>query len=142
MDKFVKKLRRVFSATEKGRGEHGLFVLVDKPSTQSDVLDIISLHGLNGHYKNTWSTQLPSGQSYSWLENDLAKAIPNARILSYGYDSKIFSKSVADISEFATLLLEQILARRSTPTERKRPLLFLCHSLGGIIFKKVLTGKL
>ncbi|KAI1322949.1 hypothetical protein F5Y16DRAFT_403920 [Xylariaceae sp. FL0255] len=58
--------------------------------------------------------------------------------MSYGYDSSVFSKSIATIGIFADQLLEELLAKRSSPAERERPIMFLCHSLGGIVFKKAL----
>lgn len=120
--------------------KHGLFILVDKPQDQVDGVDFVALHGLNGHYRRTWSGPvLGSDEPYNWLEKDLPRAIPNARVMSYGYDSAVFSQSVADIGDFADQLLEQLLVIRSSQGERDRPLLFLCHSLGGIVFKKVLV---
>ncbi|KAI1405921.1 hypothetical protein F4819DRAFT_320439 [Hypoxylon fuscum] len=125
--------------SEHNEGKHGLFVLVNKPRDQVGGIDIVALHGLNGHYKKTWSAPLAeSPQHYNWLEDALPKEIPTARIMSFGYDSAVFSKSVADISDFAEQLLEELLVKRYNPEERKRPLLFLCHSLGGIVFKKAL----
>jgi len=117
---------------------HGMFTLVDQPRDAPDVVDIIALHGLNGHYYYTWSGKYEqTGQPYNWLEKDLSAQHPNARVLSYGYDSAIFSKSIADITTFADQLLEALLTARSSSPEGKRPLIFICHSLGGIVFKKV-----
>ncbi|XXH00550.1 hypothetical protein Hte_006898 [Hypoxylon texense] len=121
------------------REKHGLFVLVEKPSELEGGIDIVAIHGLNGHYIETWSAQVPgSDQRYNWLEAALPDAIPNARIMSFGYDSAVFSQSVADINDYAQQLLVGLLVKRHTAAERARPILFLCHSLGGIVFKKAL----
>ncbi|KAI1660262.1 hypothetical protein F4813DRAFT_401203 [Daldinia decipiens] len=157
MSKPFRKVHRVFSRISRSEPEsplkesisdsspgcnakYGLFVFVDKPSEQVDGIDIVAVHGLNGHYIKTWSTELPdSGQHYNWLQAALTQAIPTARIMSFGYDSAVFSKSVADIGDFADQLLQGLLAKRCNPGEQTRPLLFLCHSLGGIVFKKALV---
>lgn len=134
--------------TETGRedeGRLGMFILASQPKDETKAVDIVALHGLNGHYYNTWSapeSQLTKGNKappvmHNWLEKDLADALPNARIMSYGYDSAVFSKSVADVGTFADQLLEELIAVRGSVAERERPLLFVCHSLGGIVFKKV-----
>jgi len=125
-------------AARFGSSKHGMFVLVDQSRDRSNVVDIVALHGLNGHYYDTWSGKRQnSNLKYNWLESELRIQIPNARIMSYGYDSAIFSKSIADVTTFADQLLEALMGFRSSSTERNRPLVFICHSLGGIVFKKV-----
>lgn len=58
--------------------------------------------------------------------------------MSYGYDSTTaFSKSVTDIEDQATMLLNALALERQSSPENKRPLIFIAHSLGGIIVKKV-----
>ncbi|KAK6948351.1 hypothetical protein Daesc_010117 [Daldinia eschscholtzii] len=56
--------------------------------------------------------------------------------MSFGYDSAVFNKSAADIDKFADQSLRELLGKRCEPGEQARPLLFLCYSLGGIVFKK------
>jgi hypothetical protein len=116
----------------------GLFILHDQPSDEPGVVDIIAIHGLNRHYDKTWSTESAEGDRVNWLKDFLPQRIPYARILSYGYNFTVqFSKSAAGVNTFAEQLLEDILSVRLYPMERMRPILFICHSLGGIVFKKV-----
>lgn len=72
-----------------------------------------------------------------WLRDFVPTSIPEARILTYGYNSGVaFSSSASDITDYARDLLERIRARRKRST-RERLIIFVCHSLGGIVFKKV-----
>lgn len=126
--------------TEEGcnQVQLGMFILEDKPSQQTKIVDIVAIHGLNGHYQNTWTTTTASGERINWLKDLLPKQIPSARIMSYGYNSAVqFSKSVADIGTFAEQLLNDLISWRNSPAEKLRPIIFICHSLGGIVFKQV-----
>ncbi|KAI1482662.1 hypothetical protein F4774DRAFT_370522 [Daldinia eschscholtzii] len=126
-------------SSSKCDAKHGLFILVDKPPEQDEGIDIVAIHGLNGHYRKTWAAETPNpGRRYNWLQEALPQAIPSARIMSFGYDSAVFNKSAAEIDEFADQFLRGLLGKRCEPGEQARPLLFLCYSLGGIVFKKAI----
>lgn len=76
-----------------------------------------------------------------WLRDFLPEDLPNARILTYGYDTKLVgSLSNARISEYAKQFLESIEdARDSAPD---RPIIFIGHSLGGLLIKEVRMSNL
>lgn len=78
--------------------------------------------------------------------------------MTFGYDSKIFSKSVSEIPNFAAKLLGELRTHRASNAEqvnhlfffqeileqvtdrfsiKRRPIIFICHSLGGIVCKQV-----
>lgn len=119
----------------------GLKVLVDQPADRKDSVDIIALHGLNGDRDHTW-TDRETGLNWLSHENCLPKDVPHARILTFGYNSKTyFSRAKSDIQDFASELLAAIDTQRLSDTERRRPLLFLCHSLGGLVFKQVYRSR-
>jgi hypothetical protein len=50
---------------------------------------IVAIHGLNGHRKETWTAE----NKVNWLldANMLPASIPNARIMSWGYDANTHS---------------------------------------------------
>jgi hypothetical protein len=47
------------------------------------------VHGLNGHCEKTWT----AGNGVNWLRDLLPHDLPNARILSWGYDANTHSSS-------------------------------------------------
>lgn len=73
-----------------------------------------------------------------WLRDFLPSQLPRARIMSYGYNSNTaFSDSVSDIEDAAKILLARLDGVRQHAEEKARPIIFISHSLGGIIVKKV-----
>jgi triacylglycerol esterase/lipase EstA (alpha/beta hydrolase family) len=104
-------------------------------------LSIVAVHGLKGKAFKTWT----EGDKL-WLADFLPLEIPQARILSYGYNAGIaFTGSASGIDDYARQLLERLLAKRRHVTDpendgtTKRPLLFICHSLGGVVVKRALV---
>lgn len=100
-------------------------------------IDVVAVHGLMGNPFTTW-TKGKDPNGIPWIADLLPSELPHSRVFSYGYDSNfVRSSSVAGIPEFAMNLLAWLKLKRSTEREKQRPLLFICHSLGGIITKKV-----
>jgi hypothetical protein len=94
---------------------------------------IVAVHGLGGGWDTTWTDE----NGKLWLRDFLPLDLPRARIMSYGYNAHTgFSKAVTDISDVAISLLDRLDYERPSP-QHKRPVIFISHSLGGIIVKKV-----
>ncbi|KAL7964407.1 hypothetical protein HDV63DRAFT_415383 [Trichoderma sp. SZMC 28014] len=108
------------------------------PLSNSDNVhvDIIAVTGLAGHAFGSWkSKNLP----HMWLRDFLPQTVANARILTYGYDTKIYgSQSEESILELAKALLESIKTTRRKNI-RNRPIIFIAHSLGGLVVKEALV---
>ncbi|PTD11357.1 hypothetical protein FCULG_00002804 [Fusarium culmorum] len=51
--------------------------------------DIVVVHGLNGHRDKTWT----AANGVHWLRDPLRIDIPEARILSWGYDANTHAAS-------------------------------------------------
>lgn len=106
-------------------------------------IDIVAVHGLGGHWKETW-TNTSENRERLWLRDFLPSQLKKeanlrARVMSYGYNSEVaFSKSVSDIEDHAGALLHALDMERMSPAQKERPIIFLAHSLGGIIVKKAL----
>lgn len=142
------------------------------------VADVVFIHGLGGHPRNTWtyngdqksskgegSQNTPKKSSFRsvfgkskktkgnnepideptavspdcfWPEDLLARDFPNIRILTYGYDSNVthYLKGAANqmtITQHARTLLQKLVDERVD--QPNRPLIFVAHSLGGLLVK-------
>jgi len=97
--------------------------------------DIIAIHGINGHAHYTWMVDGNDGPL--WLRDFLPHEIPGARVYSFGYDFRVlFSKANWDLTSISRSFLTQLVAARHGRL-RHRPLVFLCHSMGGLVLKQV-----
>jgi hypothetical protein len=84
------------------------------------VLSIVAVHGLGGHALSTWTHE---SAKTLWLRDFLPKDIPNARIMTYGYDSKVWnSRSVVGIMENAEGFLMDLQWSRASAEVRLRPI--------------------
>lgn len=111
----------------------GLFELTN-PSDAD--IDVIAIHGLEGDPFETWI----EGESL-WLKKFLAQDLPKARIMTFGYDARVLGGSSKNsIRTTAETLLILLIAKRNGSFGNclHRPIFFICHSLGGIVFKQAL----
>ncbi|KFZ13482.1 hypothetical protein V501_03683 [Pseudogymnoascus sp. VKM F-4519 (FW-2642)] len=102
------------------------------------IVDIVALHGLNGHREKTWT----AANDVLWLRDLLPTDLPNARIFSWGYNADVFGGTHGIDQQHIydhgrTLISDLCLKRRLTKTQR-RPIIFIAHSLGGIVVKSAL----
>ncbi|KAK2777653.1 hypothetical protein FQN52_003019 [Onygenales sp. PD_12] len=150
----------------------GITVLYE-PQGEEPNLDIVFVHGLFGHPKNTWTCntfkdgdqirsvdpdndddaeQPPrkkprTGQRVSnevfWPRDLLPTAMPRSRILTWGYDAsadRLFaSTSHASVFQHTETLLFDLATLRRAQNEKTRPIIFVAHSLGGIVVKDALS---
>jgi len=103
-------------------------------------VDVVAVHGLGGDSYSTWTTD-----STLWLR-DLLPSSPlfqDARIMTFGYDAKAFlhpfeKSTTARTFTFAEALLSDLADKRVSAAARRRPIIFLGHSLGGLVIKSAL----
>ncbi|PGH18031.1 hypothetical protein AJ79_00657 [Helicocarpus griseus UAMH5409] len=104
-------------------------------------VDIVFVHGLNGTSYNTWATKKPE---VFWPGDLLPQTLQGlgVRILTYGYDANVTSfasgTSKDRLHNHAEHLAGQLYANRSLQHALERPIIFVCHSLGGIVVKRTL----
>ena len=82
-------------------------------------------------------------QNVFWPRDLLPRAFPQARIVTWGYDVQIESflaaASQASIYHHAENLLSDLVMLRKSDTPKLKPLIFIAHSLGGIVVKDALS---
>ncbi|KAF8857571.1 hypothetical protein BDZ45DRAFT_744234 [Acephala macrosclerotiorum] len=99
-------------------------------------LDIIAVHGLNGDPLRTWTE--PKSQKL-WLRDFLPIDLPGSRVMSFGYNATpAFENTTAGIIEHARTLLSALIEIREVDNDDNRPLVFIGHSLGGLVIKQAL----
>ncbi|VUC34820.1 unnamed protein product [Clonostachys rosea] len=105
--------------------------------TKDATVDIIAVHGLGSHAIGGFRSK---DSSLIWLRDFLPEDIPNTRILVYGYDSAITDKdNKISITGLAKGFLESCKAFREATETTRRPIIFIGHSLGGLLIKEALT---
>ncbi|KAK6614958.1 hypothetical protein H4I95_00110 [Botrytis cinerea] len=103
-------------------------------------IDIVALHGIKGDAFRTWTEKNEDGVKNMWLRDQLPNELPGARVFSFGYDANVlFSRGTGTIEDFATNLLEDLVRERKDDSNQKRRIIFICHSMGGIVLKKALV---
>ncbi|KAI3342290.1 ankyrin [Ustulina deusta] len=114
----------------------GLITLWDSESIVA-CLDVVVIHGFFGTQRVPWEN--PGSGSSVWLADKRPRSF--RRVMSFGYDASVLLSGINTqkcIRRLATRLLDSLMnARRES--NKKRPMLFLAHDLGGIIVKDALT---
>lgn len=74
-----------------------------------------------------------------WVRDALPRYLPNVRAILYGYDTTLVdSRSFQSIGEISGTLRDRLIPMAYS-TAHSRPIIFLAHSLGGIVLKKTLV---
>ncbi|KAF8246653.1 hypothetical protein K440DRAFT_683829 [Wilcoxina mikolae CBS 423.85] len=78
-----------------------------------------------------------------WLKDFLPHDIKNVRIMSYGYNSNLVGDTVDDrFLDYRTHLIQMLMNARRSAEEELRPIIFIGHSMGGIlILQSLLKSK-
>ncbi|KAI9678426.1 MAG: hypothetical protein M1829_002024 [Trizodia sp. TS-e1964] len=102
-------------------------------------VDVVFVHGLGGNPYDTWTYKNPE---VFWPADLLPSVVKNARILTYGYDADVYTfmggATKDRIHNHAETMLSRLAANRSVKQALTRPLIFVCHSLGGLVVKRAL----
>ncbi|KAL8929515.1 MAG: hypothetical protein Q9208_001184 [Pyrenodesmia sp. 3 TL-2023] len=113
---------------------------VFRPTDSADV-DIVFVHGINGDPHRTWT----SDEGHVFWPADLLPAVmenDKARVLVYGYDVDLTPTaqglSKDKIYNHAEQLVAVLSASRRKAGATERPIIFVAHSVGGIIIKRAM----
>lgn len=106
------------------------------------VADIVFVHGLDGHHKSTWHPKgKPTDYFPRWLGEDLTeKGKPPVGVWSFDYPAAKLKAAghTMPIPSRAKNLLGQL---DDSEIGADRPLIFVTHSLGGLVVKKALDDS-
>ena len=80
----------------------------------------------------TWATS-----TVCWPKDLLAKDLPAARIMTFEYDTLKLNEPPPQIRDLAKILLDSLTINRRLNRAGSRPLIFVAHSLGGLLVKRV-----
>lgn len=125
--------------------DHGFFGVTTlyTPFPEDHKVDVIAISGLGGHAFGSFKEK---GGDYMWLRDSLPydltlqdTDIPMVRTMIYGYESKVSqSKNMQNLEDLATAFHTSLLALASNST--MQPIIFVAHSLGGLIIKQTLIS--
>jgi len=106
----------------------GTTVLFSPPAGKHHI-DVLAVHGLGGH---AFGSFIYKEDGHMWLVDSLPHDMPTARVMIYGYPSKLQdSISFANFSDLAGDL--QIAVSRLLRSENKKQLVLIGHSFGGLL---------
>ncbi|GAB1310906.1 Inversin [Madurella fahalii] len=122
----------LFKRSSSARSTATSSILASSPAPVTDNANSESQVGPEG----------PQREVY-WPQDLAPKTAPNSRIFTYGYDTNVrhwFGGAVSrkSVYDHAWDFLCSLEALRRDPKERRRPVLFIAHSLGGIVVKEAL----
>ena len=99
---------------------------------------VCAIHGLNGNAFDTWMAE----NGTMWLRDFLPKDPPfdRSRIMTFGYTSMLVdSRKLNDrFQDYADQLIREIIRARAPNS--KRPVIFICHSMGGLVARLAMAG--
>ncbi|OBR16008.1 LipA and NB-ARC domain-containing protein [Colletotrichum higginsianum IMI 349063] len=109
------------------------------------IVDVVLVHGLNGDPQRTWSSL--DGKGVFWPADLLPQSLGKIRanILVYGYNADVYTtsksrKSASNnfISQHAQTLVTNLTLYRKSERTSRNPIIFVAHSLGGLLVKRAL----
>jgi len=116
--------------------------LTEVYTSENPAADVIFVHGLNGDPERTWTSQKTHA---FWPRDLLPKELDGrARILVYGYDADVVAWGGSGgvgkdmIHNHAERLVATLVANRRRQHAEERPIVFVAHSLGGLVVKRAL----
>lgn len=103
---------------------------------------MVFVHGFTGHPERTWT--LSGGRATAstyWPREKIPQSLPKARIWTFGYDTKLNhpfrSENQNTVYGEGKELVASLNDVRSE-SKSQQPIIFVAHSLGGIIVKQAL----
>ncbi|KAI9769491.1 MAG: hypothetical protein M1840_003968 [Geoglossum simile] len=100
------------------------------------VADVVAVTGLAGHAFGSWRSR---ETHQMWLMDFLPNYVENIRIMSYGYDSSLVGdcESESGLFDYRRTFIQQL--ENSRGSDESRPIIFIAHSMGGILVLQALV---
>ncbi|KAF9640140.1 hypothetical protein BFW01_g11946 [Lasiodiplodia theobromae] len=115
---------------------HGLTPLHCKDD-QDCTVDLIAVSGLGGHAFGSFKER---DGPFMWLRDALPWEFPEFRIFIYGYDTQLQdSSSFQNLTDLGKELRMSIQETRVTGSNNHNHIIFLGHSLGGLVIKEAVV---
>ena len=103
------------------------------------IVDIVFVHGLGGNAYTTW---LHMGTNIHWPSALLRKKVPDARIITFGYDADVVNwwheASTNRVTNHAECMIGELVRLREETKTEDREIVFVAHSLGGLVTEAVI----
>jgi protein SERAC1 len=107
---------------------------VNSSNINSKVIgNVIFVHGLDGHPQNSW-TNAQGGFFPGWLIEDLPQL--NFWTIGYPANSSAWVGNAMPLQDRATNILEKLV---NTKELGNKPIVFVTHSMGGLVVKQMLN---
>lgn len=109
--------------------------LVGGPVSGTPLLDVVFVHGLDGDARATWEVRGQPGKFWpQWLVDDLV----GINVWSFGYQvsSSAWRGTTMPLADRANHALATLEAQGLG----QRPIVFICHSFGGLVVKQMLRN--
>ncbi|KAK3297984.1 uncharacterized protein B0H64DRAFT_431799 [Chaetomium fimeti] len=104
------------------------------------LVDIVAVHDVHQDSPETWTHQT---SGINWLRDLLPQDVRVGRVLSYGYDSSASALLSDDgpetMQRMAESFVQELRADRQFAGALRRPIIFVCHGIGGVLVKKSLV---
>ena len=99
--------------------------------------DVVFIHGIVGHEHSTWKHQGTGGFWPDWIGNEL-----DVRVLTIDYPTAITTSLEANKAYSIGATAGQLHTALKNAGVGQRPVVFVCHSMGGLVLKKMLGDDL
>ncbi|KAM4062561.1 tetratricopeptide repeat domain-containing protein [Hirsutella rhossiliensis] len=111
------------------------------PPDKDHRIDVVAISGLGGHAFGSFKER---GGEHMWLRDALPYDLKSeateghmARVMTYGYGSAVAeSQNTDNLEDLATAFHNSLLPLASSA--QRKPIIFIAHSLGGLILKQML----
>lgn len=112
----------------------GVTTLISPSVDKEHRVDVLAVPGLGSH---PFGSFMHKRDGNMWLADSLPRDMPAARVMIYGYESRLQdSNSLVQLDDLAGPL--HMVVHELLHSEKRTPLLLIGHSLGGLLVKEAL----